>query len=244
MLTVSEDADRWITLGQEMTLAAEVKKHKVKAIIDTGSNASVISKKVFDDIFTGIEPADIEVIETMYASGVCGEVIPCSVIAMEIPVKLGGYTFKSNFCVIEDGPDLLLGRDFCEHHGVVIDFTNRTVTLGHDPKQVGGEKGISGKPQMEWLFRTWSGQEDQGTSETLDESKEATGYSGDNESNSDETLIIMRSDSDLSDDGHFVQSQALGSEVVPDLSEGDRCSPTAEDSMIVVDEPAMEGQEE
>jgi len=247
-MCMSPKVTDWISLGPEVSLEAHVprrkaKRHKTQVIVDTGSNVSVMSKKLLDIIFTGTEPADLVPVETVYASGLGQEKIPCSLLAMEIPLILGDYALKHKFCVMDGGPDLLLGTDFCSYHGVVVDFANETVILGCNPKQ--GMTEMPAKPHEGWSFRTWSGPSDQASSDPLeDSSAEATGYSGDNESNSDETLIIVRSDTELSDDGQIAQSQALGSEVVPDLSEGDEDSPLADDSMTSADEQAAAGHKE
>lgn len=117
-----------LRIGQEM----------VKCLVDSGSQATLISHDVYDKIK---ETANVNIPElpvtNVSIQGVTGVKSKKINKQVYLPCKIDEFAFDMPCFVIRDIPiTIILGCDFLEEHKANLDFENRFLRLSHDRKVI------------------------------------------------------------------------------------------------------------
>lgn len=125
MLALQEIPESFVPV-QMLFALVEVNGHKIKAFIDSGAQATIMSK-------TCAEACDLtKLIDKRYqgtAFGV-GQTAISGRINM-VPIKIGNSFFPCSMTVLEENKiDLLIGLDTLKHHQAIIDLKNNRLVMG------------------------------------------------------------------------------------------------------------------
>ena len=114
-----------------LMICGELEGQPVELLIDTGACVSAIDEKLVKNIY-GHYPKQMTDGVVPSVNTINGERIPV-LGKIEIPVKLNGVVYHSQFHVMLDLPyEVILGQDFLLKNNAVIDLRNKCLTLASD----------------------------------------------------------------------------------------------------------------
>ena len=122
------DTDSEELKDSNMMITGDIAGQTVNLLLDTGACASIIEEKLLNKIYdqgaTILTNGSLQFIET-----ITGQKVPL-LGKVEIPVKINGVLYPSCFQVVQGlCHDAILGQDFLQAYGAVIDFKNKRLKL-------------------------------------------------------------------------------------------------------------------
>ena len=116
----------------DLTIAGYLEGQLIKLLVDTGACVSAIDEQLVRKIY-GSQPARITDGVIPSVETVNGEKVPV-LGKIDAPVKINGIVYKSQFHIIQSlAHEVILGRDFLQEYGAVIDLKNSSLTLKDRP---------------------------------------------------------------------------------------------------------------
>ena len=125
---ISTDTDSEKLKDSNMMITGDIAGQTVNFLLDTGACASIIDKKLLNKICdqgaTILTNGSVQFVET-----IAGQKVPL-LGKVEIPVKINGVLYRSCFQVVQGlSHNAILGQDFLQAYGAVIDFKNKRLIL-------------------------------------------------------------------------------------------------------------------
>ena len=125
---ISTDTDSEELKDNNMMITGDIAGQTVNFLLDTGACASIIDEKLLNKIndqgATILTNGSVQFVET-----ITGQKVPL-LGKVEIPVKINGVLYPSCFQVVQGlCHDAILGQDFLQAYGAVIDFKNKRLKL-------------------------------------------------------------------------------------------------------------------
>ena len=119
----------------DLTIAGDLEGEPVEILVDTGACVSAIDEQLVKKIY-GSQPARIADGFIPSIKTVSGEKVPV-LGKIDVPVKLNGIVYQSQFHVIHNlAHEVILGCDFLQEHGAVIDLKHSFLTLKDGPSKL------------------------------------------------------------------------------------------------------------
>ena len=135
----------------DLTIAGHLEGQLIKLLVDTGACVSAIDEQLVRKIY-GSQPARITDGFIPSVKTVNGENVPV-LGKIEVPVNLNGIVYQSQFHVIQSpAHEVILGRDFLQEHGAVIDLKNSSLTLKDKPLELSKKSTSVGKDPVMATF--------------------------------------------------------------------------------------------
>ena len=122
------DTDSEELKDSNMMITGDIAGQTVNFLLDTGACASIIDEKLLNKIYD--QGATILTNGSVpFVQAITGQKVPL-LGKVEIPVKINGVLYPSCFQVVQ-GPchEAILGLDFLQAYGTVIDFKNKRLKL-------------------------------------------------------------------------------------------------------------------
>ena len=125
---ISTDMDSEELKDSNMMITGDIAGQTVNFLLDTGACASIIDEKllykIYDQGATILTNGSVQFVET-----ITGQKVPL-LGKVEIPVKINGVLYPSCFQVVQGlCHEAILGQDFFQASGAVIDFKNKRLKL-------------------------------------------------------------------------------------------------------------------
>ena len=125
---ISTDTDSEDLKDSNMIITGDIAGQTANFLLDTGACASIIDEKLLNKINDQgakiLTNGSIQFVET-----ITGQKVPL-LGKVEIPVKINGVLYPSCFQVVQGlCHDAILGQDFLQAYGAVIDFKNKRLKL-------------------------------------------------------------------------------------------------------------------
>ena len=122
------DTDSEELKDSNMMVTSDIAGQTVNFLLDTGACASIIDEKllykIYDQGATILTNGSVQFVET-----ITGQKVPL-LGKVEIPVKINGVLYPSCFQVVQGFcHEAILGQDFLQAYGAVIDFKNKRLKL-------------------------------------------------------------------------------------------------------------------
>lgn len=134
----------------DLTIAGDLEGQLIKLLVDTGACVSAIDEQLVRKIY-GSQPDRITDGLVPSFKTVNGENVPV-LGKIDVPVKLNGIVYQTQFHVIRSlAHEGILGRDFLQEHGAVIDLKNSSLTLKDRPSKL-STTSASGNDRMMGTF--------------------------------------------------------------------------------------------
>ena len=113
---------------RDLTVSAQLKGQSIKALVDTGAAISVIDKEVLQEVYKDQLPK-LQIDNLGDVKTVGGEALP--VLGMfTTPLDIANGSYSCTFLVVQDLLyDALLGRDFLQENGAIINLKEGTLQL-------------------------------------------------------------------------------------------------------------------
>ena len=113
---------------RDLTVSAQLNGQSIKALVDTGAAISVIDKEVLQEVYKE-QLLQLQTDNLGDVKTVSGEALP--VLGMfTTPVDIANGSYSCTFLVVQDLPyDALLGRDFLQENGAIINLKESTLQL-------------------------------------------------------------------------------------------------------------------
>jgi len=134
----------------DLTITGDLEGQLIKLLVDTGACVSAIDEQLVRKIY-GSQPDRITDGLVPSVKTVNGEKVPV-LRKIDVPVKLNGIVYQTQFHVIQSlAHEVILGRDFLQEHGAVIDLKNSSLTLKDRPSK-GSTTTTSGNDRVMETF--------------------------------------------------------------------------------------------
>ena len=112
----------------DLKIAGDLEGQLIELLVDTGACVSAIDEQLVRKIY-GSQPACITDGFIPSVKTINGEIVPV-LGKIDVPVKLNGIVYQSQFHVMQNlAHEVILGCDFLQEHGAVIDLKNSSLTL-------------------------------------------------------------------------------------------------------------------
>ena len=113
---------------RDLTVIAQLNGQSIKALVDTGAAISVIDKDVLQDVYKE-QVLQLQTDNLGDVKTVRGEALP--VLGMfTTPLDIANGSYSCTFVVVQDlAYDALLGRDFLQENGAIINLKESTLQL-------------------------------------------------------------------------------------------------------------------
>ena len=119
-----------IKLSDEMTMCGIFKNRNVSILLDSGSEISVLSGKLYEEIKT-----EVTLEPSIYAKIVAVNKTKTDIKGLiKDKIKIGN--FEGNYVIQDANQDILLGRNFIRSFVKMIDIRNNTIELQQNSRQV------------------------------------------------------------------------------------------------------------
>lgn len=132
--TTAPDAPGFVFKPQNLSLQGTIAGISTKLLVDTGASITALNAALYRRLPSlhtlRTTPSPVPMINT-----VSGEKLP-TLGQVTLPLEVASNTNNCKMYVIEDlGFEAVLGRDFLEDKGAVIDLRDRTMQLTHSDPQ-------------------------------------------------------------------------------------------------------------
>ena len=119
----------------EIKISIEGKE--VKTLVDTGSEVSVISEHILDEIRENNKHIPSLPVAGVSIVGVTGVRSKRVTKQVQLNMIINGGTYENSFLVVRGlNLEVILGNDFLIRHSAVIDFKKRIVELSHESQPI------------------------------------------------------------------------------------------------------------
>ncbi|KAL9951078.1 hypothetical protein ACROYT_G043674 [Oculina patagonica] len=119
----------------DLTMVGDIEGHSIELLVDTGACVSAMAEQVVKKIY-GHRPARMTDGFVPSVKTINGERVPI-LGKIEVPLKINGIQYQGQFHVMQSlTHEAILGQDFLQENGAVIDLGNSCLTLNDRPMKL------------------------------------------------------------------------------------------------------------